>query len=165
MSVGSVTTPQTPVTPLPKASSGIIQKAEDLSQKNKNTKSIFGDTLSLDDAKAWLKVNPFLAQSPRLLELVDFNTNGLAEADELVRGTTAKVVVLNGIRSYHVPGETQSGTAGNAPPAKAPMSAQEKYYQQKLDEQKTREKYLAMDAGAAVVGAGASTLLDLIFGR
>lgn len=157
----------TPVQANPKAAQDLprqIKEAEAKSAENTNTNSIYGDQVSIDDAKEWLGNNPMLAKSDRLLKLTDYNANGQLEAGELSRAASRKVVVLNGVKSYHVPGETKSQTAGKVSTAQPAPSSEERYYQAKtkqLEQEQSRQKAKATGAAVGVgllllIGAGAA---------
>ena len=59
--------------------------------------SIYGATVTRDNAVEWLRNNPRASQDRALLAVADFNANGGVDAAELSRACTAGTVVLDGV--------------------------------------------------------------------
>jgi hypothetical protein len=72
-----------------------------------NNKSIFGDNLSIEDAANWLKNNPNAAKDAKLLNVADYKGDGVIDAEDLVKAANNKVVILNGVHSFFLPGEVK----------------------------------------------------------
>jgi hypothetical protein len=136
-----------------------IIAAEKKSDENANTVSIYGPEVTKEDAESWLKNNPDLARSPKLIKLADFKTiDGKVDADELAKISSGGAVVLNGPNSFHLPGmkkdepqaaqaqvkvQVQAPPGAHTQPTRQPLSQQEQYYKRKNQE-------AAIDAAATV---------------
>jgi hypothetical protein len=130
-----------------------ISEAEKTSEANTNTASIYGPQVTLEDAQGWLKNNPDLAQSPKLVKLADFKTiNGKVDADELAKIASGGAVVLNGPNSFYLPGEKKPESGNATGTTKQPMSAQEEYYRRKnAQENAEAAADLAVGVGGALL--------------
>jgi hypothetical protein len=138
-----------------------IIEAEKKSDENQNTASIYGPQVTKEDAESWLKNNPDLAKSQKLIKLADFKTiDGKVDADELSKISSGGAVVLNGPNSFYLPGmkkDEEAPVVKHTPApttttiqvqggGRQPMSQQEQYYKRKNQE-------AAVDAAVGVTGA------------
>lgn len=133
-----------------------ISDAEKKSDSNTNTFSIYGTQVTKEDAEEWLKNNPYLSQSPRLVKLADFKTiDGKVDANELSKIASGGAVVLNGPNSFYLPGEKKQESPAQQiqQPTRQPVSAQEAYYKRKNAE-----------ANAKAAGQVAGILAGALFG-
>lgn len=133
-----------------------ISEAEKKSDSNTNTFSIYGTQVAKEDADEWLKNNPYLSQSPRLVKLADFKTiDGKVDANELSKIASGGAVVLNGPNSFYLPGEKKQESPAQQiqQPTRQPVSAQENYYKRKNAE-----------ANAEAAGQVAGLLAGALFG-
>lgn len=109
---------------------------------------IYGNNMSLENATQWLKMNPAAAKNAELLKVADYNDNKTLEPAELAQAYNNDVVKIDGIRSFKV-----NPNLTNVDLSKP--SAQEQYYQNRVQEDKTKAQAAKVGAGVAV-GVGAA---------
>lgn len=121
---------------------------------------IYGKNLSVENATQWLKMNPTAVNNKDLLKVADYNDDKKIEPSELAQAYNNDAVILDGVRSFKINPALQT-PVNIAPPATKP-SAQEEYYQRKVQEDKAKEKAAKVGAGVAV-GVGAAVGIGWLF--
>lgn len=64
------------------------------------TLSIYGPTVTRDDAAQWLRNNPRASQDRNLLRVADYSGNGGVDATELSKACNVGTVVLDGVHTF-----------------------------------------------------------------